>query len=119
LRRYYKRKVRTGEVSTAVHLQQKTNIAKGTLTSWERMKREGAGSGGGIGRAGAGVLQTTGSSGKLAVASLYKFRATVRKARKMETIKRKEIERKFNNANRMDKKANRLMNGVSVAHAKR
>jgi len=50
---------------------------------------------------------------------LYRFRAIVKKARRVETIQRMYLDRKFNNTNRMDKKANRLMNGVSVAHAKR
>ena len=42
-----------------------------------------------------------------------------KKARATETFERKKREKKFNNTNRMDKKGNRLMNGVSVAHAMR
>ena len=42
-----------------------------------------------------------------------------KKARARETYERKKFERKYNNTNKMDKKGNRLMTNVSVAHANR
>jgi pre-60S factor REI1 len=51
--------------------------------------------------------------------SLYRFRAAVYKQRRDDDKGRRLKQRTTRNINRMDKKANRLMNGVSVAHAKR
>lgn len=51
--------------------------------------------------------------------SLYRYRAAVRKQRRDDDKGRRLQFRTTQNINRMDKKANRLMNGVSVAHAAR
>eukprot|EP00934_Nitzschia_sp_Nitz4_P008889 Nitzschia sp. Nitz4//scaffold36_size144017//41905//43300//NITZ4_003077-RA/size144017-snap-gene-0.207-mRNA-1//-1//CDS//3329549429//8879//frame0 len=51
--------------------------------------------------------------------SLYRYRAAVRKQRRDDEKGRRLQYRTTQNINRMDKKANRLMNGVSVAHASR
>jgi len=51
--------------------------------------------------------------------SLYRYRAAVRKQRREDDVGRRLHYRTKLNMNRMDKKANRLMNGVSVAHAAR
>ncbi|KAL3935246.1 MAG: hypothetical protein SGBAC_009196 [Bacillariaceae sp.] len=51
--------------------------------------------------------------------SLYRYRAAVRKQRRDDDKGRRLTYKTTQNINRMDKKANRLMNGVSVAHAAR
>ena len=51
--------------------------------------------------------------------SLYRYRAAVRKQKGDDDKGRRLRYRTTLNMNRMDKKANRLMNGVSVAHAAR
>lgn len=51
--------------------------------------------------------------------SLYRYRAAVRKQRRDDDKGRRLKYKTTQNINRMDKKANRLMNGVSVAHAAR
>jgi pre-60S factor REI1 len=51
--------------------------------------------------------------------SLYRYRAAVRKQRRNDVQGQRLQYRSTLNMNRMDKKANRLMNGVSVAHALR
>jgi len=51
--------------------------------------------------------------------SLYRYRAIVKKQQRDDDKGRRLQYRTTLNINRMDKKANRLMNGVSVAHAKR
>lgn len=51
--------------------------------------------------------------------SLYRYQAAIRKQRRDDDKGRRLQYRTTQNMNRMDKKANRLMNGVSVAHAAR
>jgi len=70
------------------------------------------------GREGAGVLVKT-SGGGFTTLSLYRYRRMAKVQRHQEDQARHYKDRKHNNTNRMDKKGNRLMNGVSVAHAKR
>ena len=75
------------------------------------------------GRAGKGILVASGNGPSGAQSytalSLYRYKAAVKKARKEEFKGRKLQERTSLPMNKMDKKANRLMNGVSVAHAAR
>ena len=74
--------------------------------------------------AGKGILVAVGGAdggvATFSALSLYRYRAAIRKQRrgdrKGEKIRQKALGQ---NINRMDKKANRLMNGVSVAHAAR
>ena len=75
--------------------------------------------------AGKGILVAVGGGegggpATFSTLSLYRYRAAVRKQRrgdrKGERIRQKHL---GVNINRMDKKANNLMNGVSVAHAAR
>lgn len=75
--------------------------------------------------AGRGILVATGGGesgtpATFSTLSLYRFRAAIRKQRRGD-FKWQKIQNKAlgANINRMDKKANRLMNGVSVAHAAR
>mmetsp|Transcript_24756 Transcript_24756/g.35993 ORF Transcript_24756/g.35993 Transcript_24756/m.35993 type:complete len:474 (+) Transcript_24756:143-1564(+) len=70
------------------------------------------------GRGGNGVLVKS-KQGSYTALSLYRYRAAVRKQRKGEEQGLRLQYRQKMNMNKMDKKANRLMNGVSVAHAAR
>jgi pre-60S factor REI1 len=69
------------------------------------------------GRAGKGILVTSG--GTFSQLSVYRYRAAVRKQRMQMRQGQQLVQRTKTNINRMDKKANRLMNNVSVAHAQR
>jgi len=73
--------------------------------------------------AGKGILVAVGGvngPATFSTLSLYRYRAAIRKQRRGD-FKGQKIRQKHlgQNINRMDKKANRLMNGVSVAHAAR
>ena len=70
------------------------------------------------GRAGKGILVTT-SAGTYSQVSVYRYRAALRKQRTQMRQGQQLVQRTTTNINRMDKKANRLMNNVSVAHAQR
>jgi pre-60S factor REI1 len=70
------------------------------------------------GKASQGILVSNGGGGFTAV-SLYRYRAVAKKARRDDASGQRLQNRTKQNMNRMDKKANRLMNGVSVAHAAR
>ncbi|GAX13322.1 pre-60S factor REI1 [Fistulifera solaris] len=69
------------------------------------------------GRAGKGLLVKSG--GSFTAMSIYRYQAAMRKQRKGDVKGLNLYNRTSLNMNRMDKKHNRLMNGVSVAHAKR
>jgi pre-60S factor REI1 len=76
------------------------------------------------GRQGKGILVPTngsigGNSSSYTALSLYRYKAVVKKARKEEFRARRLVERTSLPMNKMDKKANRLFNNVSVAHAPR
>lgn len=70
------------------------------------------------GRSGKGILVTT-SAGTYSQVSVYRYRAALRKQRTQMRQGQQLVQRNTTNMNRMDKKANRLMNNVSVAHAQR
>jgi len=69
-------------------------------------------------RKGNGVLVPSGSGGYTAF-SLYRYKAIVKKERRDNAKGQRLVYRQTMNINKMDKKHNRLMNGVSVAHAAR
>lgn len=72
------------------------------------------------GRAGKGILVPTGNSrSSFTALSLYRYRAVVNKSRRLEKQGQRLQHRTTLPMNKMDKKANRLFNNVSVAHAKR
>ena len=78
------------------------------------------------GRLGNGILVSHNSNniegegkGGFTALSLYRFKAAVKKARIEESKGRRLQHRTTLPMNKMDKKANRLFNNVSVAHAKR
>ena len=71
------------------------------------------------GRLGKGILVPSGPGGSFSQLSIYRYRAAIRKQRRGD-FKGQRLHNKTNqNINRMDKKHNMLMNGVSVAHAAR
>jgi len=70
------------------------------------------------GRTGKGVLVPT-ASGAYSQVSVYRFRAAMRKQHRGDVKGQRLFNKTNQNINRMDKKHNRLMNGVSVAHAAR
>jgi pre-60S factor REI1 len=51
--------------------------------------------------------------------SLYRYKAAVKKSRREEFKARRLVERTSQPMNKMDKKGNRMITGVSVAHAPR
>eukprot|EP00549_Striatella_unipunctata_P004304 CAMPEP_0118713392 /NCGR_PEP_ID=MMETSP0800-20121206/25484_1 /TAXON_ID=210618 ORGANISM="Striatella unipunctata, Strain CCMP2910" /NCGR_SAMPLE_ID=MMETSP0800 /ASSEMBLY_ACC=CAM_ASM_000638 /LENGTH=481 /DNA_ID=CAMNT_0006618825 /DNA_START=76 /DNA_END=1521 /DNA_ORIENTATION=- len=105
-------------------LQQQQQLQQQRLTSTTKQQQTLALTKMGItpsvvsGRAAKGVLVATPDSGYAAL-SLYRYKAVVRKSRREEASSRRLQYRTRMNMNRMDKKGNRMMNGVSVAHAKR
>jgi len=68
---------------------------------------------------GHGILVPSKAGGGFTAVSLYRYRAVVKKARRDDARGQRLQNRTKQNINRMDKKANRLMNNQSVAHAKR
>ena len=94
------------------------------------LARAGLVAGAAAGRSGRGILvpasgtsgpsgSGTAGAGSFTALSLYRYKAVVKKSRREEAKGRRLQQRTKLNMNRMDKKANRLMNGVSVAHAAR
>ena len=78
-----------------------------------KLKHEGAAHG-----SGKGIL-VSGGGGAFSTLSLYRFRAAIRKQRKGDEKGRRLKYLQSQNMNKMDKKANRMVTGVSVAHAPR
>lgn len=74
------------------------------------------------GRSGKGILVPTGGGSRgnsFTALSLYRYKAAVKKAQREEFKGRRLQQRTTLPMNKMDKKANRLFNNVSVAHAPR
>jgi len=89
-----------------------------------QLAKAGVVAGAALGRSGHGILVSAagigGGKGKSFTAvSLYRYKAAVNKARKEEFKGMKLQQRTMLPMNKMDKKANRLHNNVSVAHALR
>lgn len=119
LNRYYRQNHRPLQKSTAIvaatraageriHDGQVVNIGRNAMPRDQHR---------GVGR-GVLVPLKDGAEGFSAL-SLYRYRAAVRKQRREDDVGKRLHYRTKLNMNRMDKKANRLMNGVSVAHAAR
>jgi len=129
LHRYYKQKLRLPSTST-----NRTAVLAAQRAAGERIyggqvvninqhdlkleKIRGAGKGILVAAGGSGS-EGTGGLSSFSALSLYRYRAAVRKQRRGDEKGRRLRDKSFQNINRMDKKANRLMNGVSVAHAAR
>jgi len=89
-----------------------------------QLAKAGLAAGAARGRSGNGILVSAGGIGgrkgtSFTAVSLYRYKAAVTKARKEEFKGMKLQQRTTLPMNKMDKKANRLQNNVSVAHALR
>jgi pre-60S factor REI1 len=71
------------------------------------------------GRAGKGILVSTKGGSNFTQLSVYRFRAVVKKQRREDARGKRLFDRTACPINKWDKKGNRMLNGVSVAHAKR
>jgi pre-60S factor REI1 len=130
LRRYYKQRPTTTD-STAVvaaksaagervYRGQVYNVNNAmTQENSLALQRAGLNPGLAAGRAGKGLLVPIGPGGSFSQLSVYRYRAAVRKQRIEHAQGKRQLNRTRLNMNQMDKKANRLFNNVSVAHAKR
>jgi pre-60S factor REI1 len=118
LRRYYKQRVRPLSSSTAIVAAKQAageRMYEGRVVNINQPMSSDK-----INGAGKGILVSLkdGAAG-FSVLSLYRYRAAIRKQQRDDDKGRRNKYRTTLNINRMDKKANNLMNGVSVAHAKR
>jgi pre-60S factor REI1 len=117
LRKYYKQKFRAENTSTAM-VAAKTGASERMYEG--RVVNIGQSTEQPIRGAGKGVLVALkGGAAGFSALSLYRYRAAVRKQRRDEGKGRRFKNRTGLPINKMDKKANRIMNGVSVAHAAR
>jgi pre-60S factor REI1 len=106
-----------------------SNTTSAMVASSRRLAALGIPASMAMGRGGQGILVPTTTSNNnnnngnnassFTQLSLYRFRAVLRQQKRDEMRAMKLHNRTAQNMNRMDKKANRLMNNVSVAHAKR
>ena len=140
LRRYYKQRPKSLQMSTAVMAAQSAagerlyqgrvynvnpalalyrNGASTNHSNTVALAKIGVAPGLAAGRLGRGILVANGPDGSFSHLSVYRYRAAFRKLQVGEQRGRKLAQRTSLNNNRMGKKHNRLMNGVSVAHAKR
>lgn len=86
------------------------------------LAKSGLSIGAGKGRAGNGILVPSSGNARgtaFTALSLYRYKAVVKKAKREEFKGRRLQQRTTLPMNKMDKKANRLFNNVSVAHAPR
>lgn len=132
LRRYYKQRVRPVNTSTAIVAAQRaanerlyegrvidiSGLGPASKLSANTGSGKGilvpVGGGNGNGNTGNGMV-----GGNFSALSLYRYRAAIQKQRRDDQRGLRLKYKTTQNINRMDKKANRLMNGVSVAHAAR
>lgn len=109
-----------GRVYNIHHAHDSSNNPAGHEQNALALSRAGLAPGMAAGRAGKGLLVKASGSSVYTQLSVYRYRAAVRKERRGkiagERLQGKQLGK---NMNRMDKRANRLMNNVSVAHAKR
>jgi pre-60S factor REI1 len=124
LRRYYNQNLRTeASKSTAVVAAQRASgerIFGGQVVNIHQYNLKPND----VQGAGKGILVPIGKDGVpggFSTLSLYRYRAAVRKQRRADEKGRRMFHKSYygQNTNKMDKKHNRIMNGVSVAHAAR
>lgn len=96
-----------------------TQEEEGEHMSTLALARAGLAPGSRAGRSGNGILVAKGGGSGYTAVSLYRYKAVLKKARVQEKQGERLKNRTTCNMNKMDKKANRMMNGVSVAHALR
>ena len=122
LQRYYKQRARPATTSTALVAAQQAageRMYQGRVVNINQLQQIGGGSGG----SGKGILvpskDATGAVVSFSSLSLYRYRAVVRKQRRDDARGQRLQNRTKLNMNRMDKKGNRLMNGINVQMALR
>ena len=122
LQRYYKQRPRPANSSTALVAAQQVageRMYQGRVVNINPHQQIGGGSGG----SGKGILvpskDATGTVVSFSALSLYRYRAVIRKQRRDDEYGRRLQNRSKLNINRMDKKGNRLMNGINVQMALR
>jgi pre-60S factor REI1 len=118
LRKYYKQRFRQASSGTAIVAARQAageRMYEGRVVNINQpMPAEN------MKGAGKGILVALGGGAAgFSTLSLYRYRAAVRKQQREHDVGRRLRLRSTYNMNRMDKKANNLMNGVSVAHAAR
>jgi pre-60S factor REI1 len=116
LRKYYKQRFRQASSSTAIVAAKQAageRMYEGRVVNINQPMPEMKGAGKGI------LVALGGGAAGFSTLSLYRYRAAVRKQQREHDVGRRLRLRSTYNMNRMDKKANNLMNGVSVAHAAR
>ena len=132
LARYYKQRINPTQETAAVVAARRAagermyngrvyNVSRReqeTKESALALSRAGVATGATAGQ-GQGILVPSKAGGGFTAVSLYRYRAVVKKARRDNARGQRLQNKTKQNMNRMDKKANRLMNNVSVAHAKR
>ena len=146
LSRYYKQRFTPTNTNPAVLAAKVANserLYKGRVYQLSNMMENGTSSGGGttstlaisksgglnrfstLGRAGGGILVPSTSSSAIVggrfnftALSLYRFQAVMKKARKDEFRARRQQQRTRLPINKMDKKANRMFNNISIAHCR-
>ena len=107
-----------GRVYDTYALRQRNNIG---CESALQLAKAGISIGAAQGRQGRGILVSAAGAGgaSYTALSLYRYKAALKKANKEEHKGRRLQQRTTLPMNKMDKKANRLHNNVSVAHALR
>jgi pre-60S factor REI1 len=106
-----------------IHSQNGHQKKNDSNTSIISLAKAGLSMGAARGRSGKGILVSTsgalnGASSFTAL-SLYRYKAALKKSRREEFKARRLVERTSQPMNKMDKKGNRMITGVSVAHAPR
>jgi len=138
LSRYYKQRFAPENSRTAVLAAKRANgerLLDGRVYDLNALKSQqdesalqlvkaGLAPGAARGRAGRGILVNVTGSGdnggaSYTMISLYRYKAAVNKARREDFKGRRLQQKTILPMNKMDKKANRLYNNVSVAHAAR
>jgi len=118
LARFYKQRLardKTTVVRTAAMVAENRNNSGSRMSAADRW----ASANNILVRQQTGILVRDAGSKSFSAISLYRYKAVIKKSRREEARGKRLHQKTALNINRMGKKDNRLMNGVSVAHAKR
>lgn len=118
LARFYKQRIardKTSVARTAAMLVESRNNNGSRISAASRW----ASANNILARQQTGILVRDAGSNSFSAISLYRYKAVMKKSRREEARGKRLHQKTALNINRMGKKDNRLMNGVSVAHAKR
>lgn len=118
LNRYYKQRLRpatSSEAVVAARVAASERVFEGRVVNIGQpfAAEKNGGTGKGI------LVRLKDGAEGFSALSLYRYQAAIRKQRRDDDKGRRLRYKTSQNINKMDKKANRLMNGVSVAHAAR